>query len=67
MERWRGQSEITIVTPVKPEAMSALGELLGAMAREHGVHLVMGVIERDGGTLYCTVLFFDPEGARING
>jgi hypothetical protein len=34
MERWRGQSEITIVTPVKPEAMSALGELLGAMARD---------------------------------
>ena len=35
---------------------------LGAMACEHGVHLVMGVIERDVGTLYCTVLFFDPEG-----
>jgi nitrilase len=35
---------------------------LGAMAREHGIHLVMGVIERDGGTLYCTVLFFDPAG-----
>ena len=34
MERWHGQSEITIVTPVKPEAMSALGELLGAMARD---------------------------------
>ncbi len=34
MERWRGQSEITVVTPVKPEAMSALGELLGAMARD---------------------------------
>ena len=38
-------------------------ERLGAMAREHGVHLVMGVIERGGGTLYCSVLFFDPEGA----
>jgi nitrilase len=35
---------------------------LGAMARAHGVHLVMGVIERDGGTLYCTVLFLDPAG-----
>jgi hypothetical protein len=34
MERWRGQSEITMVTPVKPEAMSALGELLGALARD---------------------------------
>jgi nitrilase len=26
------------------------------------LHLVAGVIERDGGTLYCTVLFFGPEG-----
>jgi nitrilase len=26
------------------------------------VYLVIGVIERDGGTLYCTVLFFAPEG-----
>ena len=25
-------------------------------------HLVIGVIERDGGTLYCTVLFFAPDG-----
>ncbi len=35
---------------------------LGAFAREAQAHLVIGVIERDGGTLYCTVLFFDPEG-----
>jgi predicted amidohydrolase len=35
---------------------------LGEIAGEHGVHLVMGVIERDGGTLYCTALFFDPSG-----
>lgn len=35
---------------------------LGATARENGVHLVIGVIERDGGTLYCTVLFFAPDG-----
>ena len=38
-------------------------ERLGDMAREHGVHLVVGVIERDGGTLYCTVLFFAPDGS----
>ncbi|MDI3340050.1 MAG: nitrilase-related carbon-nitrogen hydrolase [Sphaerobacter sp.] len=35
---------------------------LGELARERGVYLVMGVIERDGGTLYCTVLFFNPQG-----
>jgi nitrilase len=31
-------------------------------ARRHGLWLVVGVIERDGGTLYCTVLFFAPDG-----
>lgn len=35
---------------------------LGAIARAGGVHLVVGVIERDGGTLYCTALFVDPDG-----
>jgi nitrilase len=35
---------------------------LGAIAAEHGVYLVVGVIERDGGTLYCSVLFFAPDG-----
>ncbi len=35
---------------------------LGEMAREHSVYLVIGVVERAGGTLYCTVLFFDPAG-----
>jgi nitrilase len=35
---------------------------LGAIARDHVVYLVIGVIERDGGTLYCTVLFFDGAG-----
>jgi len=35
---------------------------LGEAARAHGAWVVMGAIERDGGTLYCTVLFFAPEG-----
>ncbi len=35
---------------------------MGEIAASNGVHLVTGVIERDGGTLYCTVLFFSPEG-----
>src|ERR1700751_1013749 len=35
---------------------------LASAAREGGVYLVIGVIERDGGTLYCTELFFSPDG-----
>ncbi|KAJ6395476.1 hypothetical protein OIU77_020678 [Salix suchowensis] len=35
---------------------------LAAMAGKYKVYLVMGVIEREGYTLYCTVLFFDSQG-----
>ena len=35
---------------------------LASAARAHRVHLVVGVIERDLGTLYCTALFFAPDG-----
>ncbi len=40
-------------------------EALGKAARENHMHLVIGVIERDGGTLYCTALFFAPDGALL--
>jgi nitrilase len=35
---------------------------LGEAARAAGAWVVIGVIERDGGTLYCTALFFAPDG-----
>lgn len=44
------------------ELPSAATSELGAIAREHGIYLVIGVIERGGGTLYCTVLFYAPSG-----
>jgi nitrilase len=37
-------------------------DTLGACARSTSMHLVIGVVEREGGTLYCTVLFFGPDG-----
>lgn len=37
-------------------------DFIGNVARENALHLVVGVIERDGGTLYCTVVFFGPDG-----
>jgi nitrilase len=44
-------------------------EALGAAARQANVYLAIGVIERDsqfsGGTLYCTLLYFDPNGQLI--
>lgn len=38
---------------------------LSATAKAFGIHLVIGVIERDGGTLYCTALFFAPNGTLL--
>lgn len=40
-------------------------EVLGAAARQAKVYLVVGVIERDGGTLYCTTLYFNPDGELV--
>jgi nitrilase len=37
-------------------------DALGKAARDGQIFLIIGVIERDGGTLYCTVLFFSPDG-----
>ena len=39
---------------------------LAEIARVSSAHLVVGVIERDRGTLYCTVLFVGP-GGRLLG
>jgi nitrilase len=40
---------------------SALGELVAAA----NTNVVIGIIERDGGTLYCTALFFGRDGALL--
>jgi nitrilase len=40
-------------------------DFIGKVARKNKLTLVVGVIERDGGTLYCTVLFFAPDGAYL--
>jgi nitrilase len=38
---------------------------LGSAARSNKVHLVIGVVERDRGTLYCAVLFFSNDGTLL--
>ena len=40
-------------------------EALGTIACNSNAYLVTGVIERDGGTLYCTVLFHAPDGSLL--
>jgi nitrilase len=40
-------------------------EKISKAARAGRLHLVVGVIERDGGTLYCTAVFFGPDGSLL--
>jgi len=58
-ELWRRYREQAVDVP------GPVTEALGAAAARHRVFLAMGVIERDataGGTLYCTLLTFGPDG-----
>lgn len=49
------------------EVPSAATDRLGAAACEAGIWLALGVIEREaiGGTLYCTILYFGPDGTLL--
>lgn len=38
---------------------------IGELAAEHRMTIVVGVMERDGGTLYCTALYFSHEGELV--
>jgi nitrilase len=44
------------------EVPSETTEVLGRAAKKASAYLVMGVVEREGGTLYCTILYFGPDG-----
>jgi nitrilase len=51
------------------EVPSAATEKLAEAVREEGVYVAVGIIERDnrfsGGTLYCTLLYYGPDGEVI--
>jgi nitrilase len=57
-----GREEFRIYFENAVDVPGTACDALGAIARKNAVHLVIGVIERDGSTLYCTVLFFAPDG-----
>jgi len=58
-----GREEFRIYLDAAIEVPGPQTLRLGEAAAAHGVHLVIGVIERELGTCYCTVLFFAPDGA----
>ena len=40
-------------------------KFLSELALENEVYLVIGVLEKEGGTLYCSVVFFAPDGTYL--
>ena len=58
-EEFRLYLDAAIEVPGKETAQ------IGEAAAASGCYLVIGVIERDMGTCYCTVLFFGPDGALL--
>lgn len=60
---WARYWENSIMVP------SESTEILGATAREAGVYLIIGVIERETegsqSTVYCTLLYFGPDGSLL--
>jgi len=57
-----GREEFRLYLDAAIEVPSRHTLRLGEAAAAHGCYVVIGVIERDGGTCYCTVLFFGPDG-----
>ena len=48
------------------ELPGPLSDRLGALAKEAGIYLNMGLMERSGGTLYCSLAYYGPDGALLN-
>jgi nitrilase len=55
-EDWLRYYESSITVP------GEVTDILGQAAADANIYLVIGVIEKDGGTLYCTLLYFGPDG-----
>ena len=57
-----GREEFRLYLEAAIEVPGPQTERLGEAAARHASYVVIGVIERELGTCYCTVLFFGPDG-----
>ncbi len=57
-----GREEFRLYLDAAIEVPGAETERLGEAVAAHECYVVMGVIERELGTCYCTALFFAPDG-----
>jgi nitrilase len=60
-----GREEFRMYLDAAIEVPGPHTQRLGEAAAAHDVYLVIGVIERELGTCYCTVLFFGPDGTLL--
>ena len=60
-----GREEFRLYLEAAIEVPGPQTQRLGEAAAAHGAHVVIGVIEREDGTCYCTVLFFGPDGSLL--
>jgi len=57
-----GREEFRLYLDAAIDVPGPQTQRLGEAAAAQGCYVVVGVIERDRGTCYCTVLFFGPDG-----
>jgi len=60
-----GREEFRLYLDAAIEVPGPHTEALGKAAAAHHAYVIIGVIEREGGTCYCTVLYFGPDGALL--
>lgn len=60
-----GREEFRLYLDAAIEVPGPHTQRLGEAAAAHRVYLVIGVIERELGTCYCSVLFFGPDGTLL--
>jgi len=61
----RGREEFQRYWESSVDVPGPVVERLVRVARANHIYLVIGVVEREGGTLYCTVLFFAPDSGYL--
>jgi nitrilase len=57
-----GREEFRLYLDAAIEVPGSETQRLGEAAAANGTYVIMGAIERELGTCYCTVLFFGPDG-----
>jgi nitrilase len=60
-----GREEFRLYANAAIEVPGPETERLGKAAATHDAYVVIGVIERELGTCYCTVVFFGPDGSLL--